>query len=386
MKKVLILSLAYLPQVGGAEIAVKEITDRLPSAEYEFTMVTHRFDDSPRRERVGNVTVHRIGRGSSRLAKFRFQFSAASYALRLHRQRGFDGVWAIMAHSAGVPAALFTFVKPLPFLLTLQEGDPPEAVEKTMRPLWPLFARAFRRADRVQAISSFLADWARRRGARDVEVIPNGVDVAHFSTALSSEERDAARAALGAENDTVFLVTASRLVGKNALDDVIMALAKLPSRVHFIIYGDGPQRAYLETLAREAGVASRVRFMGAIEHARLPRALAACDIFVRPSRSEGMGNAFIEAMAAGLPVIGTQEGGIKDFLSDPARDAAMQPTGLAVDANSPAQIASAVLRILADPRGTADIVRNARSLAQTYDWGLIASRMRALFDQMLAKR
>lgn len=69
MKKVLIFSLAYYPHVGGAEVAIKEITDRL--ADIEFHIITMRFSAAEAEiEKVGNVLVHRIGGGSSKLHKF----------------------------------------------------------------------------------------------------------------------------------------------------------------------------------------------------------------------------------------------------------------------------------------------------------------------------
>src|SRR3989344_5731854 len=181
MKRILIFSLAYYPKyVGGAELAIKEIIDRIDPQEIEFHMVTLRFDSSlPKIEQVGNVLVHRIGfaRANSsiedlssyplRLNKHLFQFLAAWKALSLHRAYRYDAIWAMMAHSCGVPAALFKLFHPrLPYILTLQEGDPTEYVERIMRPLWPLFVRAFTSADAVQAISTFLGRWARRRGFR----------------------------------------------------------------------------------------------------------------------------------------------------------------------------------------------------------------------------
>ncbi|MDE1944448.1 MAG: glycosyltransferase family 4 protein, partial [Patescibacteria group bacterium] len=249
MKKVLILSLAYFPHVGGAEVAIREITSRIAPRDIEFHLLTLRFSRRElRRERIGNVVVHRVGGGSSRLSKFFFQFRAALAALRLHRRERFDLVWAVMAHSAGVPAALFKLSHPrVPYLLTLQEGDPPEAIERTMRPLWPLFARAFTRADAVQAISTFLADWARRRGFTGrLEVIGNGVDVARFARRAPEPEVVAVRERLGKLAGDCYLVTTSRLVEKNAVDDVIRALALLPPEVSFIIYGVGPDEAKLK--------------------------------------------------------------------------------------------------------------------------------------------
>jgi glycosyltransferase involved in cell wall biosynthesis len=197
MKKILIFSLAYFPKhIGGAEVAIKEITDRVPASEYEFHMVTNRFDSSlPKEEKIGNVTVHRIGLTAENptmadlrkwplhLNKFLYQFGAAWKALELHKKHGFDGAWAMMAHAAGVPASLFTLLYPkVKLVLTLQEGDPPEYIEKRMRILWPFFKRAFVSAEVVQPISNFLAAWARRMGAKGtIEVIPNGVDTARFS-------------------------------------------------------------------------------------------------------------------------------------------------------------------------------------------------------------
>lgn len=386
MKRILIFSLNYYPNVGGADVAVKEITDRISPEDLEFHMVAHRFRRShPREEQVGRVVVHRVGNGSSRLAKFLYQFRAPLVAARLHRREHFDATWAIMAHSAGVPAALFKLFYPrVPMLLTLQEGDPLPYIEHTMRPLWPLFSLAFTRADAVQAISTFLADWARRRGARgSIDVIPNGVDIGHFSRVHSSAAVTITRQSLGARQGDTLLVTTSRLVTKNAVDDVIRALVALPSSVRFIVYGVGPDETALKVLARELDVESRVRFMGQALHEDLPLALAACDIFVRPSRSEGMGNSFVEAMAAGLPVIATQEGGIGDFLFDGKRNPDKEPTGWAVDKDSPEQIVRAVEDILAHPEQVKLVTENAKQLVtEKYDWSLIARQMAGLFDHL----
>jgi glycosyltransferase involved in cell wall biosynthesis len=122
-----------------------------------------------------------------------------------------------------------------------------------------------------------------------------------------------------------------------------------------------------------------VRFLGHIEPAQVPAALAQADIFVRPSRSEGMGNSFIEAMAARLPVIATQEGGITDFLFDEKRNPDKPPTGWAVDKNSPEQIANAVKEIMTNPKKVDAVRANALALVrERYDWDTIARQMETL--------
>lgn len=400
-KRVLIFSLNYYPRfIGGAEVAIKEITDRIPFEEIEFHMVTLRFDaDLPAIEKIGNVLVHRIGftkRAPSigdlkkfplHLNKYFYQFLAARYASQLHKQYRYDGIWAMMAHSAGIPAGLFKKRHPeVPYLLTLQEGDPPAQIERTMRPVWNLFRHAFTRADALQPISQSLLAWGRRMGFTGTSgVIPNGVDVSAFSKSFSSEEIQKMQSQLGKKERETYLITASRLVHKNGIDTVIKALTKLPATVHFAICGIGPDEAKLKALAVKYGVSERTHFLGQIEHAELPLALAACDIFIRPSRSEGMGNSFIEAMAAGLPVIATQEGGIADFLFDAVRNPGQPATGWAVDVDAPEQIANAVRDILARPEQVAQVTETARSMVRDkYDWKLVADQMRTHFHSLLS--
>jgi hypothetical protein len=127
------------------------------------------------------------------------------------------------------------------------------------------------------------------------------VDTKRFAHSYTEADVAGMKESLGKKDGDVYLVTTSRLVHKNAVDDVIAALAHMPKNVSFLIYGIGPDEAKLRALAASLGVADRVRFMGEIGHETMPLMLAACDVFVRPSRSEGMGNSFVEAMAAGLP-------------------------------------------------------------------------------------
>lgn len=400
MKKILIFSLNYYPRfIGGAEVAIKEITDRIDTADIEFHMVTLRFDSAlPAVVRIGNVLVHRIGpavpnptiadlkKFPLHVAKHLYQFLAVMVALRLHHQHRYDGIWAMMAHATGIPAGIFkTFHPKVPYLLTLQEGDPPEHIERLARPVWPLFVHGFTKADALQAISTFLLAWGRRRGFTGKGVvIPNGVDTTRFARIIDPSERERARAACDASESDVLLLTTSRLVHKNAIDDCIRALALMPQNVRFAVLGTGPDEEKLTAFTKELGLSDRVKFLGYVPHEELPAYLAAADIFIRPSRSEGMGNSFIEAMAADVPVIATQEGGIADFLFDKERNPDKETTGWAVDANAPEQIAAAVEKITAHP-GEAALVRSTakRMALESYSWDLVARNMYLLFVELL---
>jgi glycosyltransferase involved in cell wall biosynthesis len=392
-KKILIFSLDYYPgEVGGAEVAIKEITDRISPEEIEFHLLTLHYDKAmAKKEQIGNVLVHRIGFGWKNptiadrrkfplhLNKHLFQFTGAFKALLLHRKHHYDGIWAMMAHSCGVPAGIFKWFHPdVKYVLTLQEGDPPEHIERLAKPVWRLFKRGFTSADQIQVISTFLGKWAKRMGyAGEPILVPNAVNTAHFAQKVDAAAIDAMKVTLGKKEGDVFLVTTSRMVHKNALDDVISALPHLPANVHFLIYGGGPDKEKLVQLAATLKVSERTHFKGLIDHKDMPPMLRACDIFIRPSRSEGMGNSFVEAMAAHLPVIATQEGGIADFLFDPKRNPGVSQTGWAVDKDAPEQIALAVEDILANKDVVATVTDTAFKMAVTkYDWNLIATDMK----------
>lgn len=378
-KKILIFSLAYFPDhIGGAEIAIREITDRTP--DIEFHLITLRFHASePVSERIGNVHVHRAGRGHSYLSKMSFIPFAALEAMRLHRAERFDAAWAMMSYMS-LPLVLLAFLGiRIPYVLSLQDGDPFEHVFKRwyIRPFLPFLRIGFRRAAVIQTISTFLSRWVRILGAPHAEIIPNGVDTRHFAQEYPQAEIDAIKDRLGKNMDDIFIITTSRLVRKNAVDDVIHALPMLPQNAKFLILGTGPDEAALKALAHEAGVADRVRFLGQIGHDELPKYLKASDIFIRPSRSEGMGNSFVEAMAAGLPVIATQEGGIADFLFDEKRNPDKPVTGWAVDVDSPDQIVAAVSDIMARSEKVRAVTATARQMViEKYDWDLVAKDMR----------
>jgi len=391
-KKILIFSLAYFPKhVGGAEIAIKEITNRLPKDEYEFHLICNRYDSTlAKEEKVGEVYVHRIGlvknnpdmadlrRFPLHLNKLIFQFLAYFKAKKLHQEIGFDMVWAMMAHASGVPAGLFKKKFPnVEYVLTLQEGDPINRIEARMKVFGQYFDNAFLLADKIQVISNYLGNWAFNRGyTGPILLIPNAVDTKQFAVEYTNEERYEVRQKFRAIKNDVLLVTTSRLVPKNAIDIVIRSLSKLPPHVKLVVFGTGPEGANLRHLADELDLNNRIFWGGQLENDLLPKYLKACDIFIRPSRSEGMGISFIEAMASGLPVVATQEGGIADFLYDEKRNPDKPATGWAVDVDSPEDIIRAVNDIIDNPQKVEKVVTQARQLVtERYDWDLVAKKM-----------
>lgn len=373
-RRILIFSLAYFPNVGGAEIAIKEITDRIPG--FEFDLIAFNLNkNSLLFEKIGNINVYRVGG-----LKSLYPVLAFWKACVLHRKHNYSLIWSMMAAHAGFAGMFFksVFMK-IPFLLTLQEGDPEEHILERVGILYPLWRNIFKEADYIQAISTYLAEFGKKYGATcPIEVVPNGVDINKFQTFEVSPET--IRRELGLKTDDKVLIHTGRIVTKNALGDIVRSLSFLPSDVKFLNVGGGGDKKQLVDIAKSVGVESRLFLVDYVNHSKMINYLHASDVYVRPSLSEGLGNVFLEAMMAGLPVIGTNVGGIPDFLVD-------GETGLFCEVNNPKSIAEKVKLLLSDEELRGKLIINGRKMVkERYDWDAIAKRIEYIFDLTIAKR
>ncbi|MFA4872424.1 MAG: glycosyltransferase family 4 protein [Patescibacteria group bacterium] len=379
---ILVFSLAYRPYVGGAEIALEEIMRRLP--QYFFTVVTARamknFDyvKLPDIEEKDNVRVVRVGSRNRYLGQYAYPLAALKHAYREARFSKPACVWGMLESYGGIAAALYHQRFPnMPYILTMQSGDS-ESFWGWRTWFWqPLYKKVFSQANAIQAISKYLAERAKKYGARgEIRIIPNGVDSVFFER-ISDEERRRLRQELGLSDDETVVITASRLVSKNGIDTLIKGFSVWRQRGGngvLLILGKGPQETELRKLSYKLGINTQVKFLGEIPYQELPKYYGAADIFIRPSRSEGLGNAFLEAMASGIPVIGTPVGGIPDFLTH-------ERTGLMVPPDDPEALKDSIARLCSNPELKQKLIQEARKLAlEKYSWDVVAHAMNNLFQ------
>jgi glycosyltransferase involved in cell wall biosynthesis len=212
---------------------------------------------------------------------------------------------------------------------------------------------------------------------RRVEVVSLGIDLRRFDRALATPER-VAEFRRGA---TRLVGTMGRLVPQKAMHVLVEAtptLLQADAGLQVLIVGDGPLRADLEAQAERLGVAHAVRFVGYQDD--VVSAYAAMDVFVLPSRDEGFGLVFLEAMAMGVPVVGTRVIGSEDAVEEGV-------TGLLVPYADAEALALAVRSILDNPelagrlRATAnDRVRRVFSREQ------FTAHVESLYRELLAGR
>ena len=382
-KRILIFSTAYYPFVGGAEVAIKEITDRLGGG-FDFDLITARLDKKlPKNEKIGNVNVYRIGSGRPMFDKLLLPFAGVFLVSSLHKKRNYYCFWAMMVTFGSGAGYLYNILrmltgyKKIPIVLTLQEGD---SENHLLYKWFGLIALSWKLAlwqtDFLTGISNFLLNRAKKNGYKGQSfLVPNGVDLKIFSEKIGENVKSELKNRLGKKEGDVFLVTSGRLTKKNAIDDIISSLVYLPHYVTLIVIGKGEEGHNLQKQARDLKVSDRVKFVGFITYADIPKYLAVCDIFVRPSRSEGFGNSFIEAMAVGLPVIATPVGGIPDFIQD-------RETGIFASPDNPQSIKGAVLGLLSDSSLRQTMAQKAQNrVLERYSWEGIAIEMGAVFDK-----
>lgn len=379
--KILIFSTAYLPLVGGAEVAVDEITKRLP--DWQFDMITAKIQwGLPDFERIGNVNIYRVGFGFG-FDKFLLPFMGLLKAVTLNTKENYQIIWAIMASQAAIAAMFFKiFYRSKRFLLTLQEGDTEEHLKRyvfNVGFLYKLLIKpwhilSIQRANHLTAISNDLKKRALDSGVgAPIEIVPNGVDLNKFKPDLNSLEL---RKELKIEQEEKIIITVSRLVKKNGIDDLIKAGQYLDFPFKILIAGVGPDESKLRDLVEKLNLQDKVLFLGYISYSDLPKYYSVADVFIRPSLSEGLGNVFLEAMAIGLPIIGTPIGGIPDFLKD-------RKTGLFCETENPQSVSEKIKEILSDNSLRETLTKNGLDLVrEKYDWDKIALKIEQVYMKL----
>ena len=381
-QKILIFSLAYYPNfVSGAEAAVKEITDRILQSDITFHLITLQFDQSaPKVEQIGNIMVHRVGNGGSRFGKVFFLFQAAYKARQLHAREQFTGMWGLMTYmSIPITFARILGVRLL-YVMTLQDGDPYDKVfnRRSIKPFIPFINKGFREAAIFQVISDHLAQWPRTRGyTGEVVKIFNGANPAAIKEdSYSGAEIEALKTELGKKEGEVWLVNTARLVHQKAFDMVVRALLLLPANVKFLAVGQGEEEQMLKALTKELQLEERVIFTGQVDRTVVTKYRLASDIFVMPSRSEGLGNAGLSALASRLPFITTAADGLAEYSFATDTESPYGRTAWVVPIDNPPAIAAAVQDILTHPEEAKRVADNARRMVvEVYNWDVIAKQM-----------
>jgi glycosyltransferase involved in cell wall biosynthesis len=214
--------------------------------------------------------------------------------------------------------------------------------------------------------------------AHQIQIIPMGVDEYRFC----KKERDRT----DSSNSAHIILSIGRIVEKKGLKYLIMAMQEVIKKypgVILFIGGDGPEKEELIQLCFKLDLEKNVIFLGFISAEKIAEMYASSDIFVLPSietkdgDTEGLGVVLLEAMACGVPVIGSNIGGISDIIED-------HKTGLLARPGDPDDIAKKVLLLLSDQELQTYLSRNAITLInKKFSWGIVSKQFFDAFQYLL---
>lgn len=296
-------------------------------------------------------------------------------ARRLHGERPFDIVDAQFFWPDGPAAARIARALGLPLSIKARGAD---------IHLWGAkpFARdmmvaAGEQADGLLAVCEALKDdmAAMELPREKVAIHYTGLDRDRFRPLDHTGLRACLSAELGVPltRGEPLLATVGALIPRKGQELVIQALASLP-RARLLLVGQGPDETCLRQLASAQGVAERVHFLGSLDHDLLPPVLSAADAMVLPSASEGLANAWIEALACGTPLVITNAGGAREVVTGP-------DAGVIVEREADA-IAAGIRRVLdahSDPQTIA-------AMAERFDWVVNGRGLGAHYDRIVSGR
>jgi glycosyltransferase involved in cell wall biosynthesis len=232
--------------------------------------------------------------------------------------------------------------------------------------LRPLTRWIWRRADRVVAVCGSLADQARQT-LPDLRcsVIPNGVDLARFRPPLRARP----------PGPRLRCLAVARLLERNGLADLICALGLL-ERGHYEleIVGAGSDEAALRELAAGQGLADLVTFRRPLEGAALAQRYREADVFTLPPWEAAFGDVFAQALASGLPVVGSAVGGIPELVRHGRN-------GLLVPPRGPIALAGAIRHLAGLPALRAEMGRCNRAEAEAnLSWERVTTRYMSIYN------
>jgi glycosyltransferase involved in cell wall biosynthesis len=341
--KVAMLMREFYPLVGGYQNQALRLAEEMSKRNICIHVVTHRNKILCPYEVHNQIKIHRVpALQAGHLSAF--SFLASSFWWMARNRHEFQLIHANRS-SSGLIAGLIGFVLRKKVLYKLTRGDEID-VKGFRRTLWGRLKLHFLKCtvDRFVAITKQIEDDLKRLGVPGSKIvrIPNGISMDPLSNGY---DREQIKSEMGWASDTKVVTFVGRLVHAKGVDwllEVWREVAKQERTARLAIIGDGTERRALEAQVRTLGIADTVDFLGAQKD--VWRFLAATDVFVLPSRQEGVSNALLEAMSRGLPAIVADDylGGNREVV-DNGKD------GYVIEFGDTRNFSQSLVRLLREP-------------------------------------
>jgi glycosyltransferase involved in cell wall biosynthesis len=370
--RIVLVSDYYFPHVGGGvERVVEELAHNFVKFGHEVRVVTFNPDGWPSKERIDGVEIVRIP--SVNLEPMVGVPAALNTSLGMRRL--FEDADVIHTHNIFFLLSILSFLSrpKAPIITTMHVGSLSNLTGFTGA-VGRVYERTvgqyiLRRSRAVTAVSPSVAEHAANIGAgAPVHIIPNSVDVERFRPAAApdGEPED--------DRSVLFLGRLSRNKGPQYLVEAIPhVLSEIPE-ASFAFVGDGPMRTSLARRMETLGLNGNVRIHGKVPD--VVPVLQRAGVVVRPSLTEGMPLAVMEAMACGRPILAARVGGTADLILD-------GETGMLFEPRNVEALANGLIRVLADRKQAAAMGRRAREWAERQmTWERVSRTYEQLYEEV----
>jgi len=370
--------------VGGIARHCLGLAKGLVRENHEVHVVTLDFPEAPPFEDVEGVKVHRtrieLGHPSFITWTFLFNHFMEKKVAMLSRNADLDVIhihdW--LTAEAGISSKHF-LRKPLVLTVHSTEAGRAQGLHSPDSYMidglewWMTYE-----ADRVIVVSNSMS-WELQNHFRlpkeKIDVIPNAVDMAKYQKEI---DRESVRRRYGVQTYEKLVLFIGRLVPQKGVEYLIWAVPHIVQRcpeARFVITGDGWSRSYLENLSASTRHGDKIRFVGFISDSDLFELTKSADALVVPSVYEPFGIVALEGMAAGVPVVAGNVGGLAEIIEH-------DRTGVLVYPRTAESIAWGVTRILSDPGYSQWLTQNAkRKIEETYSWDAVAKRTARVYEE-----
>jgi glycosyltransferase involved in cell wall biosynthesis len=390
--KIAIICGELLPQdLGGAEIHIVEVIRGLARKDHQLHVFVGDKGISQEIFKQENIHIHPVSYAKiPNLYSFTYMLSALKQLKKFLREQNDAGTPVDILHAKAVFPYAFIGARlskkfKLPLYVTVQNPLAhreelviknhllPKFVKSLIQKSLDPFARyGLKQASVLAPVSTYSQDRSKDFSNVRSQIVPNGVDTSFFRPEPNQPDTS--------KGEPFTICTTSTLIPRNGIDTLIQGFAlfhKTCPESQLLIAGEGPLKPELDREIARLEIGQAVKFLGTISHAQVPPLLNRSHLFVRPSRAEGFGVSFVEAMACRLPVITCPSGGIVDFVKD-------RETGMLVPPNDPQALAEAMITLQKDQDLLAKISQNAYQMVKAkYNWQKITDDVESLYCSLI---
>ncbi len=350
----------FSPRIGGVESHLLHLGQELSRRGYRV----HAITVNPGPGEIEGMRVHRLPLARLPFYNVAFQFRGLDMLAEIYRA---ERIGVIHGHSIFSPMAQGAVA------VARRLGLAGVLTNHSLLRGWELPTFAFlnrtfgwgRNPEVLTGVSAAVAaDTRIATGRRDVEVIPNGIDLSEWRRMPSSPD------------DEIRVVSVMRLNVRKRPLDFVRALARVKAlvrgrKIRFILVGDGPMRRLVELEALRLGVSRELELAGYCPPARVRSILSQAALFALPCQTEAFGIALLEARAMGLPVVAMRHGGQPEIVVD-GRHGFLT--------NTLTEFAGAIARLVLQDELRERMAASAREGLEPYDWSVVADRYLAAYE------